>query len=1315
MQNGEVKATETTDIDNFMNVKCQVTAGTDKNTENPVNMRLVTSVDSLNYKEVGFEVFYNGATEPIKVKTSTVYGRIVASDESGVDYNYNPKIISTASEYFVTCTLINIAPGNFDKTFYIKPYCVTPNNETVYGVSRYVKVSDSYNNVINVPVKVTKEQADGMQVVVDDNNKAKLTQDAGYEHDGSYAHLTFKVNDGQVLSSVTKFVFKDASGSEIAKTYHRNPLTKYTGGTTYDKSWYDVNASAMEYVIATSADLYGLVEVAKTYNFHNKTIYLGADITVNEGDATTWNADNAPEYQWATAIGDHSTLYFGGTFDGQNDTISGLYTYTSGQGIGLFGHTNVNAKIRNLRLENSYFETTYSDSNYYASIGSIVGISDKTEMDSVYSNATVVACGKGLGGLIGRATNAGTHTITNSQFDGVIKATNQYLGGIVGVADVCDVSLENCLYSGTIQSQHNTSGIGLGGLVGFSGGEKEVKAKNCLIAGTINTAGKYNVGLVCGTGTFVANLSNVYTYVTYTGVTPSFHPTSKGFGNGANFTLSNENIHELASEEALGISALKLNLDFTDTWVATSNGSPQLKQFATENAIPADTTWYDEASASQEYTITTMEELYGLAALSQSNTFSGWEFTLGKDIMINSGESNKWASVAPKYMWLPIGNLNFTFNGTFNGNGHTIKGVYLHTGLERAGLFGVVGTSCEIKNLSLKNSYLESVFKPTNSSDCAALGSIIGYAAKVNMESVYSDATVVCKTARDIGGLVGIVNDNAAHNMKNCWFEGEVQGYIRVGGLVGRLLTGTMHMTNCLSTGTVISDYASGGVQLGGFCGRLNNSAQITFTDCLNAGEIQVDYGVCVGSYVGWSDAAGQKTTFANSYSIEKFTTPSGVTVGKKVNGVGNNSAGAVEGSLNVLAEDNLQGMNGYYNTKLGFYIEGEEESERDVWVAREGDVPALKQFATGIKFTLPMELRTDTSWYAANTSTKKYTITTKEELAGFSALSQQNTFAGWTITLGADIVYNKDIKNPAYTWLPIGKTGQFSGVFGGADNAEKIYTISGLYVDTNTSNVGLFGNANGTIQNFRLTDSYFKTTFTGTAYTGSIVGFTNGTLHNVYSNATVISDGQESGGLVGRFGGTATKTISNCWFDGTITGSNSHIGGLIGSVNMGVKTISNCLNTGTVISTFSNNNYPHTGGLVGSVWYKQPSGYAVTTLHIENSLNAGKVQTIGTSTVGAIVGRYMCISDTDADTAVYGTVSNVYYTTESYATAVSSNSQGYIVDTTTRIKNELFTGLGEADVTGENAATETTLDFTDVWVTREGKLPAIKALMVAE
>ena len=119
-----------------------------------------------------------------------------------------------------------------------------------------------------------------------------------------------------------------------------------------DKNWEGSGTESDPYLISTPEELYGLAEVSATNNFSGKFIKLKNDIVVNTGDAKNY-ATSAPKNTWKQIS---ASLDFSGTFDGAGHTISGLYLVSSGQYVGLFGRTALGSMIKNLRLENSYFQ-----------------------------------------------------------------------------------------------------------------------------------------------------------------------------------------------------------------------------------------------------------------------------------------------------------------------------------------------------------------------------------------------------------------------------------------------------------------------------------------------------------------------------------------------------------------------------------------------------------------------------------------------------------------------------------------------------------------------------------------------------------------------------------------------------------------------------------------------------------------------------------------------------------------------------------------------------------------------------------------------
>ena len=129
--------------------------------------------------------------------------------------------------------------------------------------------------------------------------------------------------------------------------YIRNKNIQETGNLLGVK-WY--NETDTEFTINTADELYEFAKLSNFYTFEGQTIYLGADIVINEGNASDWR-ENAPSRRWTPISG------FAGYFDGQGHSISGLYGKGYYTPMALFVKTEYSCVIQNLKLLNSYFET----------------------------------------------------------------------------------------------------------------------------------------------------------------------------------------------------------------------------------------------------------------------------------------------------------------------------------------------------------------------------------------------------------------------------------------------------------------------------------------------------------------------------------------------------------------------------------------------------------------------------------------------------------------------------------------------------------------------------------------------------------------------------------------------------------------------------------------------------------------------------------------------------------------------------------------------------------------------------------------------
>ncbi|HAY97067.1 MAG TPA: hypothetical protein DCY23_01925 [Ruminococcaceae bacterium] len=114
---------------NVLTVKAQV------NKDNNADIRFVTTVDSLDYKLVGFEiVFCNEMASLEKTKTTTVY-QSLNQFVDGNNTPVSPTVFSPASNFFAAFTVRNVPSDKTSEKFTVRAYWVTLDGTPVYGES----------------------------------------------------------------------------------------------------------------------------------------------------------------------------------------------------------------------------------------------------------------------------------------------------------------------------------------------------------------------------------------------------------------------------------------------------------------------------------------------------------------------------------------------------------------------------------------------------------------------------------------------------------------------------------------------------------------------------------------------------------------------------------------------------------------------------------------------------------------------------------------------------------------------------------------------------------------------------------------------------------------------------------------------------------------------------------------------------------------------------------------------------------------------------------------------------------------------------
>ena len=797
----------------------------------------------------------------------------------------------------------------------------------------------------------------------------------------------------------------------------------------------------------------------------------------------------------------------------------------------------------------------------------------------------------------------------------------------------------------------------------------------------------------------------------------------------------------------------------------TAIASVEHKVFSVVYQGIADTSWYDEFKDETRFVITTPADLYGLAELVNSgrDTFKGDEIILGVDIVINDGNAflNEDGSAGftrtdgkTAYTWNPIGRwiegtAQYTFDGTFNGNGNTISGIYAVDSTKGVaegtyyGLFGATSSSSKLENFELVNSAFVSEDGNGHNGTTALLGSIVGQLSG-DLKNVRSSAYVVSINGIQVGGLVGRIQPSGAiADIENCWFDGaiytefDIQKTVEVGGLAGTVFNkGTVNIRNCHNTGTITCAYNATGSKaagVAGFVGKMadGTSIKLNIKNSMNNGPISVytttDGGTTKTAYKSgvagylYNENYGSEGTgvyIVDNKEISVGGTPN-VTLencittktscsdsfkrtyknsGQDFNGDGTNDT-VYPMSISTNCQNDKE--NTYYEgitnrkdgaSRLGVYTEYAADQSL-AWVIREKGIPQLKYFC---------DEWIDLGWYDNN----EYVIYTAEELYGFSVISATDDFSGDTIHLGADVKMNEGMASvwvngnvyPNRNFTPIGKGKVFAGTFDGSYDGT-IHSISGLYINDQSGKqgVGLFGQAKGRIQNLKLENSCIFNN-KGQNNVGSIVGyFDGGALNNVYSNAYVVSNAgsssQATGGMVGIFSGSA-NTISKCWFDGEVTSNGKYTGGIVGFVYQNAKTIDNCLNTGAVASTCTTVGSVGTGGIVGLL------DAASVDHYIKNSINMGEVSSQKTGAgleLGAVIGDVkdpLILQNVYTTEPTGGTLPGIGETVEDTSTTNVTEST---IDGTIDITGRPMV-LATEDLTGENAYIYTDLDFGSIW-----------------
>ena len=505
---------------------------------------------------------------------------------------------------------------------------------------------------------------------------------------------------------------------------------------------------------------------------------------------------------------------------------------------GIIGSDFQWASMHKLQVENCF---SYSLINGHTNIGGICGASECSDYGNAvfkncytYCNINSINDNSSSGGIIGLVSNANVE-VSDCYSNGRINGTCS--GGIIGMVDKYYSESLSCYVRKCYSNCHAIEGCTVGGVIGGLGKYSYIYignsvATNGLISGEIEAC---RISQTPRLGYYENNLALNSSSILIGGEKQPIPDDSEN--NGTNTGLSTLKLQ--ATYEGLG-------WDFADTWQIEETES--FPYFKTQTPPPyiaqalkkGDTNISGQCTEAGTITICIGDKTY----ITQSSGNS-WNLTLDEPLLAgdivnvfaqavgkmpsyavslmvglagNGTESDPFLVSTPEELvlisnigangsyykltndvdltkWIDTnspekGWIHVTLRGTFDGDGHTVSGLWCDN--NNGGLFGRLIPGTEVKDLK-----------------------VIIHSGKVVKGNMASG---------------GIVADNMG-TVTRCTITGAVEGGYAAGGIAGQ---NSGSISECYSSGSVVSSMANS--KLGGIVGE-NQSGGIT-SDCYSSANI---------------------------------------------------------------------------------------------------------------------------------------------------------------------------------------------------------------------------------------------------------------------------------------------------------------------------------------------------------------------------------------------------------------------------------------------------------------------------------------------
>lgn len=434
-----------------LSVKAQLSAEVipEGTTADQTSMRFITTVDTLKYREVGFQIAIQGITAPITQNTNKVYTSLYQIGEDGKKDEISPKMFCTASNYFcpVTMTKIPLAAWNTEIT--ITPYWITLDGTTVYGVAATKSVDQGRKAcVARIDSTYYPGVAEAVQAAKAANVIEVLRADTIDETITIDKKVTIKNAAGSSVTLTRGADLKDAVFT-IAKTGNLAIQCAATGTITVDGAQVEATNSMIvnegTFELGENAGLINgkIVATGETSNYGGA---LKNEKNANATFAGNVNNNTAPSGGAVYNYGGTVTVA-GGEFK-NNKADSTIVQDTYGRAGAIYTHMNGTTVIEGGTFENNSAGGKIGGGALGGTGTSVLEIKRGTFRQNRVTNKS------GYGG--GAIQSAGEVRISGGSFEG----NTAYQGGAVYIAEGGKLTVTGGTFSG---NQASAAAAGLGG------------------------------------------------------------------------------------------------------------------------------------------------------------------------------------------------------------------------------------------------------------------------------------------------------------------------------------------------------------------------------------------------------------------------------------------------------------------------------------------------------------------------------------------------------------------------------------------------------------------------------------------------------------------------------------------------------------------------------------------------------------------------------------------------------------------------------------------------------------------------------------